>query len=270
MESHSKVILVTGASEGIGLATVQFLAAEGFQVYGTSRRPEKAGAIDGAKFLSMDVREDESVRLAVSRISEEAGGIDVLVNNAGVTCFGAVEEFSMTEAKDLFETNFFGVMRTTLAVLPQMRERGSGRIINVGSIAGFLPTPFETLYGASKHALEGFSESLRYEVGQFGIRVSLIEPGFIRTSMDRNCGEAARRIESYAKHRKAVMEDGNRSIQKGAPPELVARIVLQSIRSRNPKLRYLAGWDAIGLRLARSLVPPPIFSMGVQAEFGLK
>jgi len=265
-----KVILVTGVSSGIGRATAQVLAQAGHIVYGTSRRVDTLTPIDGVKPLSLDVRDDASVKQCIAAVHAEAGRLDVLVNNAGVTVFGAVEELTIEEAYALFETNFFGVVRTSLAALPIMRAQGAGRIINVGSIAGFLPTPFETMYGASKHAIEGFSESLHYEVEPFGVQVVIIEPGFIRTAMDRNYLEAAARIEAYSAVRRKVIEATNESTRKGADPEMVGRIILRAIRAKRPKLRYLAGWDALGTRLARSVVPPSFFALGVRAELRLR
>jgi short-subunit dehydrogenase len=226
--------------------------------------------IAGVKTLELDVRDDESVRRCIASVHEKAGRLDALVNNAGITMFGAVEELCIEEAKALFETNFFGVVRTSLAVLPIMRAQGFGRIVNVGSIAGFLPTPFETMYGASKHAIEGFSESLHYEVEPFGISVSIIQPGFVRTAMDRNYTEAATHLDAYAAIREQAMETANTATRKGADPEMVARIILRALQSKNPKLRYLAGWDAIGTRLARSVVPPGLFAIGVRAELKLR
>ncbi len=266
MNSDAKVILVTGASSGIGRATAQLAAQAGHIVYGTSRKLEMATLPGNVKPLQLDIRDNDSVIRAIDTVHSEVGRIDVLVNNAGITLFGAVEEITIDEAKALFETNLFGLMRTTHAVLPRMRERGSGHIINVGSIAGFLPTPFETMYGASKYAIEGYSESLSYEVGPFGIFVSIIQPGFVRTSMDKNYTEARERLAAYTDIRAQAMETANTATRKGADPEKVARVILRAANSKRPKLRYLVGWDALGTRLARSLVPPPLFAIGVRAE----
>ncbi len=264
------VVLVTGASSGIGRATAAILAEAGFKVYGSARSPAQVEGIAGVTMLPLDVREDASVRDCMARVEQESGPVDALVNNAGVTLFGACEEISMEEAKALFETNFFGVVRMTHAVLPHMRARRRGSIVNIGSIAGFLPTPFETYYGAAKHAIEGYSESLSYEVGPFGISVSIVEPGFIRTSMDRNFAAARVQIDDYRAFRNTVVESTNASIRKGADPSVVGQIVLRALKARRPKLRYLAGRDALGMRMARSLVPGWIFAKGVRAEFGLR
>ncbi len=270
MQSSPKVVLVTGVSSGIGRATAELLAQQGYHVFGTSRRVEGMEPIAGVEALELDVRDGESVTRCIASVQKKAGRLDVLVNNAGITMFGAVEELCIEEAMALFETNFFGVVRTSLAALPIMRAQGFGRIINVGSIAGFLPTPFETMYGASKHAIEGFSESLNYEVEPFGISVSIIQPGFVRTAMDRNYTEAAAHLDAYAAIRQQAMETANAATRKGADPDMVARIILRAIRSTSPKLRYLAGWDAFGTRLARSVVPPGLFAMGVRAELKLR
>src|SRR6059058_2379651 len=176
-ETH-RVALVTGASSGIGEAAARALVGAGFTVYGTSRRAtpgEKRGEV---VFLPLDVTDDASVAGAVREVLHRSGRIDVLVNNAGLGVSGAAEESSIDQARALFETNLFGSIRTTRAVLPHMREQGNGRIINVSSVLGFMPAPFMALYAATKHAIEGYSESLDHEVREHGIRVLLVEPAY--------------------------------------------------------------------------------------------
>src|SRR3954447_17267957 len=179
-----RVALVTGTSSGIGEAAARALVDAGFTVYGTSRRAIAGEERDGVTFLPVDVTDDESVARGVREVLGRSGRIDVLVNNAGLGIAGAAEESSIEQARALFDTNVFGSIRTTRAVLPQMREQGSGRIINVSSVLGFLPAPFGALYSATKHAMEGYSESLDHEVREHGVRVLLVEPAYTRTSFD--------------------------------------------------------------------------------------
>src|SRR5713101_3149810 len=185
--SQEKVALVTGVSSGIGRAIAGLLSRHGFQVFGTARGNGGAKrALENVELVPVDVRNEESVDSCVRTVLDRAGRIDALVNNAGYTLIGSLEETTIEEAKQLFETNFFGVLRMTQAVLPFMRGQRSGRIINIGSVVGFVPAPYQGIYCASKHALEGYSESLDHEVRQLGIRVSVIEPGFTRTNIAQN------------------------------------------------------------------------------------
>src|SRR5437763_6867840 len=177
-----RVALVTGASSGIGEAAAHALVGAGFTVYGTSRRATAGETRGEVVFLPLDVTDDESVADAVREVLDRSGRIDVLVNNAGLGVAGAGEESSLEQAHALFDTNLFGSIRMTRAVLPHMREQRSGRIINVSSIVGFIPVPYMALYATSKHALEGYCESVDHEVREPGVRVLLVEPAFTRTS----------------------------------------------------------------------------------------
>jgi NAD(P)-dependent dehydrogenase (short-subunit alcohol dehydrogenase family) len=179
------VALVTGASSGIGRASAEALARAGFTVFGTSRKRIDDGP-KGVTMLVCDVTDYESVALLVSTVFSQAGRIDLLVNNAGIGMLGGAEESSVAQVQALFDVNLFGVIRMTNAVLPSMRRRGEGRIINIGSILGLVPAPYSAHYSAAKHALEGYSESLDHEVRAFNIRVSVIEPAFVRTVFDQN------------------------------------------------------------------------------------
>src|SRR5204862_7092621 len=181
-----RVALVTGASSGIGEAAARALVGAGFAVYGTSRRATPGEKRGDVVFLPLDVTADESVGGAVREVLDRSGRIDVLVNNAGLGVAGAGEESSVEQARALFETNLFGSIRMTRAVLPHMREQGSGRIINVSSVLGLVPAPFMALYSATKHAIEGYSESLDHEVREHGVRVLLVEPGYTNTAFDTN------------------------------------------------------------------------------------
>lgn len=176
----NKIVVITGASSGIGSATATLFAKHGYTVYGLSRR--KMNVTEYSE-IQADVTNDDSVKKAFAEILKKHGRIDVLINNAGFAMVGAAEESSIEQIKSMFETNFFGAIRATNAVLPTMRKQGSGRILHTSSIGGFLPSPYMTFYSASKHALEGYSESLDHEVRGFGIRSILIEPSFMNTSI---------------------------------------------------------------------------------------
>ena len=182
--SSSSVVVVTGASSGIGRVAAEMFVARGCRVFGTVRDLRKAPALLGVEFVEMDVREEGSVQAGIESIIERATRIDVLVNNAGMMMIGAVEETATAEAAELFDTNVFGMLRVTRAVLPYMRQQKRGRIVNVSSVLGVLPAPYMGLYSATKHAVEGLSESLDHEVRQFGIRATLVSrPSPGRTSM---------------------------------------------------------------------------------------
>src|SRR5438093_1435027 len=193
----SRVALVTGASSGIGEATAERLAAAGYTVFGTSRRAAPAGA-RSFEMLTLDVTSDASVEAAVDEVMRRAGRIDVLVNNAGfgVAPAGA-EESSIEQAQSIFDTNFFGIVRMTRAVLPHMRKQGAGRIINIGSVLGLLPMPYGALYAATKHAIEGYSESLDHELRTRGIRVSVIAPAYPNTPFDANFLQPDAKLDAY-------------------------------------------------------------------------
>src|SRR5437764_7140670 len=237
----NQVALVTGASSGIGEAAARALVGAGFTVYGTSRRAtpgEKRGEV---VFLPLDVTNDESVADAVREVLDRSGHIDVLVNNAGLGVAGAAEESSLEQARALFETNLFGSIRMTRAVLPHMREQGSGRIINVSSVLGFIPAPFMALYAATKHAIERYSESLDHEVREHGVRVLLVEPAYTRTSFDANLLPADEPVALYAQHR-VVMDGLIAEAIKGADgPAVVGKTILAAATDTRPKLRYPAG-----------------------------
>ena len=268
--SRKNTALVTGVSSGIGRATAELLSQRGFRVFGTMRRPgESDEGLGSVEIIPLDVRNEDSVRSCVRSVLERAGGIDALVNNAGYTLIGSSEETSMEEAKDLFETNFFGVLRMSQAVLPHMREQGFGRIANVGSVIGFLPAPYQAIYSASKHALEGYSESLDHEVRQFGIRVSVIEPGFTRTNISQNSQVVERLVEVYGSDSDRVRHAVAESIARGADPVVVASVVLEALTSRSPRFRYPAGREAKFLSLLRKFAPSGLFDKGLRKQFGL-
>ncbi|HEX4229062.1 MAG TPA: oxidoreductase [Bryobacteraceae bacterium] len=268
--SREQVVLVTGASSGIGLAIAERLARNGFRVFGAARGSSEIGKYPaGVETVRLDVRDAASVRSCVETIVDRAGRIDALVNNAGYALIGSIEETSIEEAKQLFETNFFGVLRMSAAVLPLMREQNYGRILNIGSIVGFVPAPYQGIYAASKHALEGYSESLDYEVRDFGVRVSVVEPGFTRTSIFQNAPVVTRPLDIYAQLRNRVTESVNRNIANGVDPGRVASVVLRAITSRSPDARYPVGKEARMIGVLRKFLPSGLFERGLRKQFGL-
>jgi NAD(P)-dependent dehydrogenase (short-subunit alcohol dehydrogenase family) len=253
--------LVTGASSGIGAETAKGLLAAGFTVYAGARRVEAMHSLQaaGARVLSLDMTDDASMTTAVDTILRETGRIDVLVNNAGYGAFGALEDVPLDEGRRQFEVNIFGLARLTQLVLPAMRAQRSGRIVNVSSVSGKIGEPFGCWYHASKHALEGLSDSLRMELRPFGIDVVIIEPGSTRTAwggiardgLTRHSGEGPYR--DGARIHVRMME----SVSAGSlpkPPSEVAATIVKAVRSRRPKTRYPAGGGArLALFLRRTL-----------------
>jgi len=269
MKLKKCIALVTGASSGIGQATAERLASAGYKVYGTSRRGTQAGP-RSFEMLPLDVTRDESVDAAVGEVMRLEGLIDVLVNNAGfgVAPAGA-EESSIEQARLIFETNFFGIVRMTRAVVPHMRHQGSGRIINIGSVLGLLPMPYMALYAATKHAIEGYSESLDHELRTRGIRVSVIEPAYTKTQFDANLLEADSKLDEYREVRAALHKKLKEVLATADEPRVVADIVLDAAGAEHPKLRYTAGRVASRLRLLRRFAPARLVDAGIRKDLQL-
>jgi NAD(P)-dependent dehydrogenase (short-subunit alcohol dehydrogenase family) len=265
----SKVALVTGASSGIGEATAERLAAAGYKVFGTSRRAAPVGQ-RSFEMLTLDVTRERSVEAAVAEVLRSAGRIDVLVNNAGfgVAPAGA-EESSTEQAQSIFDTNFFGIVRMTRAVVPHMRQQGGGRIINIGSVLGFLPMPYGALYAATKHAIEGYSESLDHELRTRGIRVSVIEPAYTKTPFDANFLEPDATLDEYRVVRAAVNKRVKEVMATADQPRIVADVVLMAASAARPKVRYTAGGLAGRLRFLRTFLPAGLMDAGVRRDLRL-
>ncbi|HEV2443841.1 MAG TPA: oxidoreductase [Steroidobacteraceae bacterium] len=266
--SSSKVVLVTGASSGIGRATAEYLARRGHRVYGTARSPEHMTGMQDAKVLSLDITQAASVLRAVQAVLSEAGRIDVLVNNAGAALIGAFEETSIEQAQALFDVNFFGVMRVSQAVLPAMRAQRSGLIVNVSSVLGFLPGPYFALYASTKHALEGLSESLDHEVRQFGIRVALIEPAFTRTGLGAHSVSAGPVLHDYDSERSRAVAAIAATIQSAPLPLTVAEEICRAIEGPHRLRRPVAGQARLLSRLRR-LMPAGLVDRQLRKSFGL-
>ena len=265
----TKTAIVTGASSGIGEATAERLAKAGYKVYGTSRRGAQAGK-RSFEMLTLDVTSDDSVAGAVGEVIAAEGQIDLLVNNAGFgVAPGAAEESSIAQARSIFDTNFFGIVRMTRAVVPHMRRRGAGRIINIGSVLGFLPMPFGALYAATKHAIEGYSESLDHELRTRGIRVSIIEPAYTKTQFDANFLEPDSKLDVYRDVRAAVSKTVKEVMVGADEPAVVADVVLRAASAARPKLRYAAGGLANRLRLLRRFAPAGLVDAGIRKDLRL-
>src|SRR4051812_29936673 len=264
-----KIAIVTGASSGIGEATAKRLAQAGYKVYGTSRRGAQAPK-QTFEMLSLDVTSDESVDAAVSEVIRRDGRIDLLVNNAG---FGvapaAAEESSIAQARAIFETNFFGLIRMTRAVVPHMRRQGHGRIINIGSVLGFLPMPYGALYAATKHAVEGYSESLDHELRTRGIRVCIVEPAYTKTQFDANFLAADAKLDEYREVRALLNKVIKEVMATADGPSVVADVVLEAAIADHPKLRYAAGRLAKRLRLLRRFAPAGLVDAGIRKDLRL-
>lgn len=263
-----KVTLVTGASSGIGREIAQLLAQRGARVFGTARNPKSASPIHGVEFVRMDVTDDASVSEAIQGIVQKAGPVEVLVNNAGYGLTGAAEEIALQEARDQFETNFFGVLRVTNTVLAGMRQAGYGRIVNISSVVGFIPAPFMGMYTASKHAVEGYTETLDHEVRQFGVRAVLVQPSYTKSNINQNEKTAQTHLEAYAVHRQRMHEVVANGVKNGDEPQIVAEAVWQAVTAKSPRLRYPVGKGVLLSRLRR-FAPVALFDRAIRKESAL-
>jgi len=262
------VAIVTGASGGIGEATARALHAAGYWVFGTYRRAP-ATRLPGVEYVACDVTTDESVQAAVGHVLEQAGRIDLLVNNAGVGLVAGAEESSLEQAKSLFEVNLFGLIRLTKAVLPVMRRQRAGRIVNISSVMGLIPAPFMALYSASKHAVEGYSESLDHEIRGSGVRVVLVEPAYTRTSFEGNVYQADQQLDVYQSARTNAEEVLRAGMKTADTPELVASAVVKASTEANPHRRYAAGRTARQVSLLRRFVPESAFDRSLRKQMRL-
>ena len=280
MQERKNVALVTGSSSGIGFETSLLLARTGFHTYASMRNLEKSKNITEIanteklplQVVQLDVNDGRSVKDAIDKIVAEKDRIDILVNNAGYGLFGSLEDISIEEVKAQFETNFFGVIRVTQQVLPVMRKQNSRcTIVNVSSVGGRIGVPILSAYQSTKFALEGLSESMSYELEPFGIRVVIIEPGFIRTNIINSSTSAKKALDPKSpyfslmqkveNHFKSMMENAS------SPPEEVARVILKALTSENPQLRYTVGNDAATIVQARMNMPDEEFRKMVIQNF---
>ncbi|WP_338492463.1 oxidoreductase [Streptomyces sp. SJL17-4] len=264
MSTHRPVALVTGASSGIGKAAALALVEAGFEVVGTSRDTSRVTPLDGVTFLDLDVAGDASAAAVVQQVVDRFGRIDVLVNNAGTGLMGAAEENSVAQAQAVFDVNVFGVMRMVKAVLPHMRARRRGRIINVSSVVGFLPSPYMAVYAASKHAIEGYTESLDHEVREQGVRALLVQPAYTSTGFESNSPRPDTPLPVYDKRRHAFDRLMVDAIKDGDDPAVVAKAIVAAATDPKPKLRYTAGPVAGRARMLRRMAPAGVFDKQIR------
>jgi NAD(P)-dependent dehydrogenase (short-subunit alcohol dehydrogenase family) len=283
-QDNGRIALITGGTDGLGRAAAVMLAERGYRVFAGGRNAERIAALQQLAnerklpltAMELDVCDDASVDRAVTEIESSAGTVDVLVNNAGIAIAAVMEEITLADLRKQFETNLFGLVRMAQRVLPAMRRKLSGRIINMSSIAGKLTSPLFGPYSSSKHAVEAISDAMRLEVYPFGIQVVLIEPGYIRTSMSRNAGELS---SAYAKGAeqspyKAVYQGflnawGKTTKSSHYTPEDCARVVVRAIEDDPPRARYAVTREAkIGI-LARRLLPDRVMDRQLRRAMGI-
>jgi NAD(P)-dependent dehydrogenase (short-subunit alcohol dehydrogenase family) len=264
MNTPRPVALVTGASSGIGKAAALALADAGFDVVGTSRNTSRALQRNGVTFLDLDVTSDESVSAVVRRVIERFGRIDILVNNAGTGASGAAEENTVAQDQRVFDINVFGAIRMTKAVLPHMRVQGSGRIINISSVLGLVPAPYMATYSATKHAIEGYSESVDHEVREHGVRVLLVEPAFTKTGFDAKAVQPDAPLPVYAGQRHVFDGVMATAMASADDPATVAKTILAAATDPTPKLRYTAGPTARRVSVLRRFAPARVFDRQIR------
>ena len=284
MGKQQQTVLITGGTDGLGRAAALRLAEKGYRVFAAGRSAEKRTEIDRVaaskklpmKSLEMDVRDDSSVTRAVQAVLHETGAVDVLLNNAGIGTMAVVEELRADDLRAVYETNIFGVLRVTQAVLPHMRERRKGRVLMLSSVAGIVTPPLYAAYSSSKHALEAISNALRLEMFPFHIEVVLIEPGYIITNFRTVVQEMARSYvdgssaSPYAKIYASAIAGASDSRQASkTTPEDCAEVILHAIEASHPKARYpvtpLAKWVAFG----RRMLPDTLLDSFLRRRFGI-
>ncbi|HTU35290.1 MAG TPA: SDR family oxidoreductase [Candidatus Acidoferrum sp.] len=284
-QANRGTALITGGTDGLGRAAAILLAQRGYRVFAAGRNAERRAALDQVarehtlplEILELDVRDDASVNACISEIERRAGPVDVLVNNAGIAIGAAMEEISFDDLLTVYNTNVFGVLRVTKRVLPEMRRRRRGRIVNMSSIAGKIASPILGPYSSSKHALEAISDSLRHELYPFGIFVVLIEPGYIETSMNRTAHELSSAYTQQAQQSpyRGVYEGFLGSWEKTRrastdSPEDCARVILRAIEETPPRPRYLVTRPAKVAAFMRRVMSDRAFDRGMRKQLGLE
>lgn len=272
-DRNKKTALVTGASSGMGKAIAQQLITDGFQVYAAARQVDKMNDLAqlGARTLRMDVSRDAEISAAINTILSEVDAVDVLVNNAGFGLYGPVEDIDLKEARYQFEVNLFGAARVTQLLLPAMRKKQTGTIINITSMGGKIYTPLGAWYHATKHALEGWSDCLRLELAEFGIRVVVIEPGIIETGFGNVAAHGLIERSGLGPYREltgAVVKATAQTYGQGTgtSPDVIARIVSKAARAKRPRTRYVAGKFARPLIAIRQWFGDRVFDRMVMSQ----
>jgi len=283
-ERGTETILITGATDGLGKAAALLLAERGYRIFAGGRSPEKRAQLDTlakekrlpVETLEMDVCDDRSVERAVAVVHQKTGKVDVLINNAGLAYVATVEDMTMEDWRRQFETNFFGVVRVTQAVLPKMRERRSGRIIMISSVSGLVTPPTQGAYSASKHAMEGLSNALRHELYPFGVKTILIEPGYIVTNIQQTAVELVQPYQekiqkgAYAKVYAGSWSGAKSSRAKSkTTPEDCARVILTAIEAPKPRARYGVTPLATTLKWAKRLLPDTAIDAMIRRKYGI-
>lgn len=266
-----KTVLVTGASSGIGKATAIYLAQNGYKVYGAARRMEKLQELrdHGIKPVALDVSKDESIVTCIAEILNEAGSIDVLINNAGLGSYGALEDVPIAEAKNQLEINLFGAARLIQLVLPQMRKNKHGKIVNISSVGGKVGLPLGVWYHASKFALEGLSDSLRNEVRQFGVDVIVVEPGGTRSEMIQLGAGELMRVSGNTVYRplaNSIQKMYSTMEKNAADPIVIAKLIKKGIEAKHPKTRYIGGTMAKPMLFFRKMLSDKMFDKMLMSQ----
>lgn len=262
MVSMSKVVVVTGGSSGIGKAICMYLHEKGYKVYGTSRYPEKYATTLPFSLVALDVLNETTIQTAMAEIIAKEGKIDVLINNAGIGIMSAIEDATIDEVQEIFNTNVYGVLRTTRAVLPSMRARKSGLIINVSSIAGYMGLPYRGIYSASKSAVHRITEALRHELKTYGVKATCVDPGDFATNINENrrVSKASRNESVYKKEIDRVEAMVNAEVSHSSDPKEVGILIDKIIQTSTPKVSYQAGKPLQKLSLlVKRLVPETLF-----------
>jgi NAD(P)-dependent dehydrogenase (short-subunit alcohol dehydrogenase family) len=283
-ERGIQTVLITGATDGLGKAAALLLAERGYRVFAAGRSAKKRAHLDALakqeklplETLEMDVCDDRSVQRAVTAVYQKAGTINVLINNAGLAYVATVEDMTIEDWRRQFETNFFGVLRVTQAVLPQMRERRRGRIIMISSVSGLVTPPTQGAYSASKHAMEGLSNAMRHELYPFGVETVLIEPGYIVTNIQQTAVEVAQPYQDkiqngpYAKVYAGSWAGAKSSRAKSkTTPEDCARVILEAIEAPKPKARYGVTPLAARIKWAKRLLPDSFLDALIRKRYGI-
>jgi len=263
-----RTVLITGATSGIGLSIANLLHDNGFKVYGTSRTPGNNQKNFQFEILELDITSDGSIQKCIDTLLTKTKTIDALINNAGIGICGSAEETSMEQAYKQVETNFWGAVKMTRAVLPVMRGQKGGNIITIGSLAGLIPVPFQSYYAASKHALEGFFKTLRIEIKSFNIKISIVEPGFFKTNLHNTFEYASSSIADYDKIRDNALRVFTMSIEHGETPERIAGVILKILNSKNPRFRYKIG-ENTKLAPILNFLSYRLLEYGIRKKFSL-